>query len=188
MSKKSDFSPAIVQCPVVRDGSSIPLLMFSVGIYILPSYILIAFCMLSYILYIVQYCFIYVHAVTSFFKKGLFILVCRSKSPIGLMLHVVNIRHKIKFLCLGLYIFFWGGGGQKCYQLLSCCVDYCKHFIHAELICSISPNIQFEFWSAHMIWTFTDFEIKLCKSYPKLSFINLQILFCKYKSKIITLY
>ena len=79
-----------------------------------------------------------------FLKKGLFILTCRSKSPTGVMLHVVNIRHKIKFLCLWLYIFFWGGGA-KYYQLLSLCVDYCRHFIPAELICSISPNIQFEF-------------------------------------------
>ena len=44
-------SSAIVQCQIVLvssgfDGSSIPLLMFSFGIYILPSYILIAFCML----------------------------------------------------------------------------------------------------------------------------------------------
>ena len=45
------FTTAIVQCPIVRvssgfDDSSIPLLMFSIGIYILHSYILIAFCML----------------------------------------------------------------------------------------------------------------------------------------------
>ena len=52
------FSLAVVQCPIVLvssefDGSSIPLLMFSIDLYILPSYILIAFCMLWYILYIV---------------------------------------------------------------------------------------------------------------------------------------
>ena len=47
-------SPPIVQYPIALvssgfDGISIPLLMFSIGIYILPSYILIAFCMLWYI-------------------------------------------------------------------------------------------------------------------------------------------
>ena len=45
--------------------------------------------MLWYILYIVL-CLLYVHAVILVVLKNLFILVCRSKSPTGLMLHVVQ--------------------------------------------------------------------------------------------------
>ena len=46
---KSPPAPDILQCPIVLvssglDDSSIPLLMFSIGIYILPSYILLSAC------------------------------------------------------------------------------------------------------------------------------------------------
>ena len=81
---------ALVQYPISLvssglDGSSIPLLMFSIGIYILPliTKLLSACCDIFVIyLYIVlcllQYCFIYVHAVILVVLK-MFVYSCLSK-------------------------------------------------------------------------------------------------------------
>ena len=76
------------------DGSSIPLLMFSIGIYILPLIPkllsaccdIFVHCALSLIIlfYICACCD------TRCFKKCLFIPACRSKGPTGLRLHVVQ--------------------------------------------------------------------------------------------------
>ena len=43
-----------------------------------------------------KYCFIYVHAVILLVLKCLFILVCRSKSPTGRILHVVQYSTQTK--------------------------------------------------------------------------------------------
>ena len=87
------------------DCSSIPLLTFSIGIYILPSYILIYFlhaaiyfahCALSLIIlfYICACCD------TLCSKNVCLFLFVEVKALLGLCYMLYNTRHKIKFRCL----------------------------------------------------------------------------------------
>ena len=91
-----NFPQDIVQYPIVLvssgfDDSSIPLLMFSTSftfLYLncfLHAVIYFVHCALSLIILL----YIHIRALILVILKCLFILVCRSKSPTGLMLHVV---------------------------------------------------------------------------------------------------
>ena len=86
------------------DGSSIPMLMFSIGIYILPliskllsaCFDIFVHCALSLIIlfYICACCD------TRCFKNVCLFLLVKVKAQLGLGYMLFNIRCKIKFLCL----------------------------------------------------------------------------------------
>ena len=94
-----------MQCPIVLvssgfDGSSIPLLMFSIGIYIyllnLHAVIYFVHCTLSLIIlfYICACCD------TCYFKDVCLFLFVEVKALLGLCYMLYYNRHKITFLCL----------------------------------------------------------------------------------------
>ena len=103
-----------MQCPIVLvssgfDDSSIPLLMFSIGIYnftflylncFLHAVIYFVHCALSLIIlfYICACCD------TPYFKNVCLFLFVEVKALLGLYYMLYNIRRKIKFLCLCLCI------------------------------------------------------------------------------------
>ena len=103
-------SPDIVQCPIVLvssgfDDSSIPLLMFSIGIYIF-TYLYLN-CFLHAVIYYVHCALslvilFYIGACcdTHYFKNVCLFLFVEVKALLGLCYMLYNIPRKIKFLCL----------------------------------------------------------------------------------------
>ena len=105
----SKIFPAIVQYLIALassgfDNSSIPLLMFSIGIYILPliSKLLSACCDIFVLCALSLIILFYICACcdTRCFKNVCFFWFVNVKALLGLSYVLFNIRHKIKFLCL----------------------------------------------------------------------------------------
>ena len=96
-SHQPNFPPAIVQCPIVLvssgfDDSSIPLLMFSIGIYILPSYILAVIYFVHCALSLIILFYICACCDTRCFKNVCLFLFVEVKALLGLCCTIFDTK------------------------------------------------------------------------------------------------